>query len=49
MGTELRLRQSQRVALKKLCEPGRTFAALWADQARNTITAVSFIFEYARS
>lgn len=27
----LTLRDSQRVALERLCEPGRTFAALWAE------------------
>lgn len=36
----LKLRDSQRVALKRLCEPGRTFAALWAEP-RSGKTAVS--------
>lgn len=36
----LELRQSQQVALKRLCEPGRTFAALWAEP-RSGKTAVS--------
>lgn len=38
--TKLRLRESQKVALAKLCEPGRTFAALWAEP-RSGKTAVS--------
>ena len=36
----LQLRDSQQVALAKLCEPGRTFAALWAEP-RSGKTAVS--------
>lgn len=36
----LKLRDSQRVALKRLCEPGRKFAALWAEP-RSGKTAVS--------
>lgn len=36
----LTLRDSQRVALERLCEPGRTFAALWAEP-RSGKTAVS--------
>lgn len=37
---KLKLRDSQRVALKRLCEPGRTFAALWAEP-RSGKTAVT--------
>ena len=33
------LRESQQVALAKLCEPGRTYAALWAEP-RSGKTAV---------
>lgn len=36
----MKLRDSQKVALKQLCEPGRTFAALWAEP-RSGKTAVS--------
>ena len=36
----LKLRDSQQVALAKLCEPGRTFAALWAEP-RSGKTAVT--------
>lgn len=36
----LSLRDSQKVALKRMCEPGRTFAALWAEP-RSGKTAVS--------
>lgn len=36
----LELRDSQKVALKRMCEPGRTFAALWAEP-RSGKTAVS--------
>lgn len=36
----LQLRDSQQVALARLCEPGRTFAALWAEP-RSGKTAVS--------
>lgn len=38
--TKLELRDSQQVALERLCEPGRTFAALWAEP-RSGKTAVS--------
>lgn len=36
----MELRDSQRVALERLCEPGRTFAALWAEP-RSGKTAVA--------
>lgn len=36
----MELRDSQRVALKRLCEPGRTFGALWAEP-RSGKTAVA--------
>lgn len=39
----LQLRDSQQVALAKLCEPGRTFAALWAEP-RSGKTAVSLLW-----
>lgn len=39
-GMAMKLRDSQRVALERLCEPGRNFAALWAEP-RSGKTAVA--------
>lgn len=40
----LQLRDSQRVALERLCEPGRTFAALWAEpRAGKTAVSLSWL------
>lgn len=41
--SKLTLRASQRAALKRLCEPGRTFAALWAEP-RSGKTTVSLLW-----
>lgn len=40
----MQLRDSQRVALEVLCEPGRTFAALWAEpRSGKTAVAIKWI------